>query len=186
VTAHAAGGAIMALALACVGCNDLDRFSTGNNEAYCGRITLGSAFREGFSPRVQLRLELDAANLDGPESPGRLSTYEAEDEATPERRILTNAALSVIQPLQHDPMSQLSFGEGRERNVVYGLQPDDDEAESVLAVLSMRADDSVEVRLIRAGRSPSGDAATNDDVPEGRRRLFGLFPLTRKNGDCGF
>jgi len=74
---------MLCVALACVGCNDLDRFSTGSDEAYCGRITLGSAFREGFSPRVQLRLELDASLIDSIESPGRLSTYEAADETTP-------------------------------------------------------------------------------------------------------
>jgi len=75
---------------------------------------------------------------------------------------LTDAPLSIIQPLQHDPMSQLSFG------------------------VSMRADDSVEVRLIRPGRPTPKDSASKEDVPDGRRRLFGLFPLTRKNGDCGF
>lgn len=182
-----AGALALAAACASLGCNDLDRFSTGSNEAYCGRITLGSAFREGFSPRVQMRLELDASVIDGPESPGRLSTYEAADETTPERRLMTDAPLSVIQPLLHDPMSQLSFGDGRERNAVFGVQPDDAEAESILAVVSMRADDSVEVRLIRPGRPDAADEASDgNEVAQGRRRLFGLFPLTRKTGDCGF
>jgi hypothetical protein len=180
------GGAIattlLVVALAGAGCSDLDRFSTAEGEAYCGRITLGSAFRQGFSPRVQMRLYLDASNVDGPDSPGTLSTYEAASEVTPERRVLTEAPLSVIQPLRHDPLSQLSFGDGRERNAVYGVVPDAPDEESLLAVLSLRADDTVEVRLMRPGHEP----ASGEDEDDGRRRLFGLFSLTKKEGDCGF
>ena len=161
------------------GCEDLDRFSTRRDEAYCGAITLGSAFRAGLSPRVQMRLELDASKLDGAESPGTLWTFEAATEGRPERRLLDGAPLRPIAPLAHDPLSRIEMGDGRERNAIYAVSPSDPEAESMLAFLSLRTDGGVEVRLVRAG---SDEAAP----PEGRRSLFGIFSLVRREGRCGF
>ena len=77
----------LAACLGALGCDDLERFSTASGESYCGAITLGGAFRTGFSPRVQMRLSLDATRLDGPDSPGALSTYE-----TVEVRLLRGGA----------------------------------------------------------------------------------------------
>src|SRR5262245_50261768 len=45
------------LAMAATGCTDLDHFSTGQADSYCGSITVGGSFRAGFSPRVQMRLK---------------------------------------------------------------------------------------------------------------------------------
>jgi hypothetical protein len=165
------------------GCDDTSRFSTADGEAYCGAITLGSAFRTGLSPRVQMRLELNAAALDGPDPAGTVSTFEAADGASPERRLLDGAALRQIAPLAHDPLSRLELGDGRERNAVYAVSASEPGAESLLAVLSLRTDDSVEVRLLRAGAEPlpSGEAP-----PAGQRQIFGVFRLTRRTGTCGF
>lgn len=176
---HAIGGIA---AIGAIGCNDLDRFSTGPDEAYCGSITLGSAFRTGLSPRVQMRLRLDATALDGDGSPGTLSTYEGPDATHPERRLLDEAPLRPIHGLSHDPLSQLEFGDGRERNAIFAVSPAEAEAEGLLAVISLRADGSVEVRLIRPGVEPTGD----EPPPSTRLPIFGLFPLTRQPGTCGF
>jgi hypothetical protein len=158
---HAALASVAALASgAALGCDDMARFSTGPDEAYCGSITLGGAFRTGFTPRVQMRLKLDAMLIDGPGSPGSLSTFEAADGDQPERRLLSEA-------------------EARERNALYAVSPSDPEAESALAVVSLRSDEKVEVRLLRGGSAESAPS-------EGRQPLFGIFALSREKGECGF
>jgi hypothetical protein len=178
-----AAAAGLATALLAGGCDDLDRFSTREGEAYCGSVTLGGAFRTGLSPRVQMRLEIDAAALDGADPPGTLSTFEAADEDRPERRLLDRAPLRPIKPLAHDPLSRLEFGEGRERNAMFAVSPSSAEAEAMLAIVSFRTDEAIEVRLLRPGAAavPGGDA-----VEEGRRQIFGIFRLTKREGDCGF
>lgn len=174
---------LMAALPALAGCDDLARFSTDPGKSYCGAVTLGSSFRTGFSPRVQMRLKLDASRLDGPESPGTLSTFEAGVDDQPERRLLDEAELRLLAPLAHDPLSHLEFGDGRERNAIFAVTPADPEAESMLAVLSLRADENIEVRLLRAGTPPASDGTP---APEGRRPLFGIFTLSRQKGECGF
>lgn len=166
-----------------VGCDDTSRFSTADGEAYCGGITLGGSFRTGLSPRVQMRLELNAAAIDGPDPAGRLWTFEAADGTSPERRMLDGVALRQIAPLANDPLSRLELGDGRERNAIYAVSASEPDAESLLAILSLRTDDSVEVRLLRAGAEtpPSGEAP-----PVGQRQIFGVFRLTRRENRCGF
>jgi hypothetical protein len=174
---------VLALALGCVACEDLSDFSTGPGEAYCGSITLGGSFRTGFSTRVQMRLELDASMLDDPgASPGTLATFEAADDVNPERRLVDDAALRPIPPLHHDALSHAELGDGRERTAMFAVSPSAADAEGMLAVISLRSDDRVEVRLVR----PGAVAAEGDEVPEGRRTLFGLFVLERKGNRCGF
>ena len=171
------------LLLAGAGCDDLSRFSTADGEAYCGSVTLAGAFRTGLSPRVQMRLQLDATGLDGLEPPGALSTFEAADETHPERRLLDRAPLRPIAPLAHDPLSHLEFGDGRERNAIFAVSPADPASESLLAILSLQTDDAIEVRLLRAGSPPD---ATGEPPPAERRPIFGIFRLTRRTHECGF
>ncbi len=161
------------------GCDDVGRFSTSPRDAYCGAITLGSPFRAGLSPRVQMRLSLDATLLDGDEPPGRVWTFEAATEARPERRLLDGAALRPIPPLAHDPLSHFEMGDGRERNTLFAVSPSDPADEAMLAFLSLRSDGGVEVRLVRAGSEAT-------DAGEGRRPIFGMFSLVRREGQCGF
>jgi hypothetical protein len=164
-------------------CEDKSDFSTGPGESYCGAVVLGGNFRTGFSTRVQMRLKLDAEALDDAVgSPGAVSTFEAADEVAPERRLLDSAPLRPIPPLLHDPLSHAEFGDGRERNAIFAVSPADADAESILAVLSLRTDDRVEVRLLRPGAPDPGDGS----VPDGRRTLFGIFMLERTSGECGF
>ena len=115
----------LALLSAGLGCTDLDHFSTGPGDAYCGSVTLGGSFRTGLSPRVQMRLRLDASALDGVGSPGSISTFEA---AGPEidRRLLTDAPLRRLPAMDSDPLSRPDFGDGRLRighsGDAYGLK----------------------------------------------------------------
>lgn len=172
----------IAIVAASVGCTNLDRFTTGANEAWCGAVTVGAPFRAGLSPRVQMRLTLDASALDGPTSAGTLSTYEAADVGQPEERLFDEAPLRVMPALAHDGLSRVEFGDGRERNAMFAVSPKDEAAESMIAVVSLKSDDTVEVRLVRAGLPPS----TTSPTPAGRRQVFGLFSLTRQPNRCGF
>ena len=165
-----------------LGCDDVERFSTAPGESYCGSITLAGEFRLGLSPLVQMRLKLDASAIDGADSPGTIATFEAADGATPERRLFTDAQLRAIPPMIQDPLSQLEFGESREKNRIFAVSPANPASESMIAVVSLRADDQVEVRLLRGGAVDPGGAT----VPEGRRPIFGVFPLARQEGQCGF
>lgn len=173
IVALAAG----ALCLA-AGCDDLARFTTAPDEAYCGSVTLANEFREGLSPRVQLRLRLDGGLVDSAEPPGTIATFEAASATSAERRLLVDAPLRPILPMQNDPLSRLEFGEGRDRNLVFAVTPADPAAATLLAVVSLKSDDNVEVRLLRPG-------AEGEEEPA-RRGLFGIFPLVRRSGDCGF
>lgn len=171
-------GAGFAGALA-LGCEDLSRFSTGDGESYCGAIALGAAFRRGFTPRTQMRLTLDAEKVDGSDSPGSLTTRDLLDDEGTELRLLDGAPLRPIPPLAHDALSRPELGEGRVRTAMYAVTPADPDAEALIAVLSLRTDGDVEVRLLRPGAA--------DDVeglPPGRRPLFGLFTLSRRKGAC--
>lgn len=169
--------ALVALLAAGAGCEDLSRYSTSPGQSYCGTIALGAVFRRGFTPRAQMRLTLDASELDGTGSPGELSTRELRDDG--EVRLLDAAPLRPIPPLVHDVLSHPELGEGRARTAIYAVTPSDPDAEALFAVLSLRTDGFVEVRLLRAGAS---DDPTS--LPEGRRPLFGLFTLRRQNGTC--
>jgi hypothetical protein len=167
---------------AALGCTDLSHFSTAPGEAYCGAVTVGSSFRTGLSPRVQMRLELDATALDGAASPGAISTFETAAAGHPERRMLASAALRRLPTMDNDPLSRPDFGDGRLRNWIFAVSPADPDAESLLAVVSLRTDDTIEVRLLRPGKAPQD----SEPVPEGRRPIFGIFPLDRQVGTCGF
>ncbi len=168
-----------ALPLATTACDRISSFDTGPDEAFCGQITLASGYRTGFTPRVQMRMTFDSSKVDSGEPPGTLTTFDAGQDTEPQ--LLTEASLRPIPPLSHDPLSQLEFGDGRDLNLIYAVSPTSPAAESALAVVSLRADDAVEVRLIRPG-TESGDQA----APVGREPLFGLFLLRRQDGDCGF
>lgn len=176
-------GRLLPLPIACaaLSCTDLDHFSTNQTDAYCGAITVGGSFRTGLSPRVQMRLRLDASKLDGSEIAGTISTFEIVS-AEQQRRLLTDAPLRRLPAMANDPLSRPDFGDGRIRNWIFAVSPVDPEAESMITVLSLRADDSVEVRLLRPGKAPQGE----ETVPEGRRPLFGIFSLSRQVGTCGF
>ncbi len=160
-------------------CDRLDQFALGDDESFCGQITLGSATRLGLSPRVQMRLRWDVDRVDLGQVPGSLSTFDAGQEED-QQRLLEDANLRPIAPLAGDPMSQLDLGDGRDRTFVYAVSPNEPNAESLMAFVSLRSDDAIEVRLIRPGRPDA------EDPPRGQAPIFGLFTLTRQNGDCGY
>jgi hypothetical protein len=182
--ASTSAGAAAVLAAALVGslglagCDDVSSFSTGEGESYCGAITLGRSFRQGLGPRVQMRLALDASRIDAQGSPGRVWVWEPASTVQPGRSIVAGATLDPFAPIAHDALGDLEIGEGRDRNAIYAVRPEG-AAEGMIAVLSLRTDGRVEVRLLRAGAV--GVEATAD-----RTQLYGVFLLDRRRGDCGY
>lgn len=172
----------LALAVLGTGCVEIDRYSTAPSESYCGAVTLSANFRTGLSPRVQMRLQLDAAELDGEQSPGVVWTFEAAAGDQPERRLLDRAPLRRIPKLANDPLSQLDLGEGRDHSRIFAVTPSPADEDPLLAVLSLRSDEGADVRLLRPGLA--GTAAK--PPPAGRAPVFGLFTLYKQIGTCGF
>jgi hypothetical protein len=174
--------AALGLATLALGCADLERYTTAPSESYCGSVTLSSSFRAGLSPRVQMRLQLDASALDGEVSPGVVWTFEAADGTRPERRFLDRAPLRTIPKLENDPLSMPDLGAGRDHTRLFALSPSDPGEDPLLAVLSLRSDDGIDVRLLRPGVATSGTTP----APAGKGAIFGLFTLYKQVGTCGF
>ena len=162
-------------ALLASGCDRVSDFDLADGESYCGTITLAAVFRAGLSPRTQMRMTFDSSKLDTGEPPGTLTTFDNEAMT----QLLSDAPLRAIPALEHDALSSLEFGDGRERNFLFGVSPVAPEAEGLTTVVSLMNDDTVEVRLLR----PS---VATDPPPAGREPLFGLFTLERQEGTCGF
>lgn len=154
------------------GCKDVSDFSTKPGENYCGSVVQGPFVRAGFSPATQMRLKLDADALTT--APGELWTSDG---------MFTAAPLRVIPQLFHDPLSTLQFGEGRQRNLLYAAEPSHP-GPGVVVVVSLMSSGDVEVRLLRSAPPSDPDAGAAGAAPESP--LFGVFPLQRRQGSCGF
>jgi hypothetical protein len=165
--------ALVPLLVALAGCRDVARFSTAPGESYCGGIVEGPFVRTGFGPGTRMRMTLDADAL--AERPGVVATSDG---------LLQDQPLRAIPELSHDPLSTLQFGEGHVRDLVLAVDPTDPAAgPTLLAVVSLLHDGDAEVRLLR-GAPPPPDARAVPAV--NGAPVFGVFPLRREAGRCGF
>jgi hypothetical protein len=118
-------------------------------------------------------LVLDAEHLQ--DSPGTLTTSDGRFRAT---------TLRPIPQIWHDPLSTLSFGDGRRQNLVYMATPlaASGDTQDVMVVLSLMTEGGVEIRIVRG--APESDAGAPDagNPPP----LFGVFTLDRREGSCSF
>lgn len=164
---------LLAPAFLLAACADVTRFSTKPGEAYCGSVIAGPFVRSGFGPGVRMRMSFDADRMNS--SPGSLSTDDG---------LLTDAPMRPIPQLSHDPLSTLQFGEQRDKNLVYVVTPTKPSSgPSLLAVVSLLHDGGAEVRLLRGAPPLPGTTAIADTEGES---IFGVFPLQRESGTCGF
>lgn len=152
------------------GCDNPERFTTEGNESYCGYVVQGAFVRSGFGPAVQMRLSFDAARVES--GPGTLSTSDGT---------LVEAPLRPLAPFFHDALSSLQFGEGRERSLLYFVDPAAG-GPPLTALVSLMEGGDVEVRLLRAEPAPPPDVPP-ESVPA---PLFGVFPLKRRQSTCDF
>jgi hypothetical protein len=163
------------LAAAC-GCRDVSHFSTAPGEAYCGPIVQGEFVRQGFPRSARLRMTFNADLTGQYDLPGQITTDDG---------LLDGVWMRPIPQLAHDPLSTLNFGEAREENRIFAVDPSDPaRGPTILAFLSLLRDGNAEVRLIR-GAPPLREATTfaGDGSP-----IFGVFsPLVKQPaGQCGF
>jgi len=168
---------VFALATASLGCQSVDRYTTGPGESYCGEVTAAAAFSTGLAAGARMRMTLDASLFDGDASPGTVWTLEPAAGATPARKLVDGAPLRRIPSLSSDPLATPDLGGGRDHTRIFALTAAAGES-PLLGAVSLRSDDAVEVRLLRPGL----DGAQ----PAGQAPLFGLFTLTKQAGSCGF
>ncbi|MFO0660072.1 MAG: hypothetical protein U0165_09620 [Polyangiaceae bacterium] len=151
-------------------CKSIDQFTTEPGEFYCGNIVQGAFVRSGFGPAVQLKLTFDADAI--ATSPGVLSTDD---------KLFVEAPLEAIPQIAHDPISTLQFGEGRQRNLIFSVEPSATSGgPPAMVFLSLLDGGGAEVRIVR----PASQRATADDVEH--TPLFGVFPLNRQREGCKF
>src|SRR5262249_34478789 len=136
-------------------------------------IVNASFVRRGFSETVRLRMTFDADKM--ATAPGTLSTDD---------QLLTNTPMRPVPELFHDPLSTFNFGEGRDKNLLFVVDPTDPaKGPSIFVVVSLMHAGDAEVRLLRGAPAVAGaDAGAADGEP-----LFGLFsPMSRQRDSCSF
>jgi hypothetical protein len=106
--------------------------------------------------------------------------------------LFTKTPLRPIPQIWHDPLSTMSFGDGRVQNLVYVGTPVS-AAEDVVAVVSLMSSGRVEVRLLRgAPQADAGAAGTSADAgadagvasTSASPPLFAVFSLDRRDVPC--
>jgi hypothetical protein len=152
------------------GCRDLSGFSTTDGDRYEGPVVSAGFVLAGIQPTTQLCLTLDTDRLQ--DAPGAISTNDGT---------LNQVALRPIPQIWHDPLSTLSFGEGRLKNLVYVAKATS--GDDVFVVISLMQSGDVEVRLLRGAPGLSADGAASA-TPGGN--LFAVFSLSRYRGPCSF
>jgi hypothetical protein len=162
-----------------LGCADVSKWSTTPGQSYCGVVTGAKFVRVGIDEGTKLRLELDAEHLQT--SPGKLwSDSFLLDPVTkkPIGERFDGLELRVIPELLSDPLSTLSFGEGRVKSAILvgDLRSADGKSTSeVMVFLSLMQSGDVEIRIVRG-------AAGSAPAPP---RLFGVFSMQKADGNCG-
>lgn len=157
-----------------ISCHNLDGFSTKPGQAYCGPMISLPSFTSGFVPRnsppsLDVALTLDIDKLTS--IPGILSSDDAKTGlcSATGQPLFQDAPLRAIPEVDHDAISQLTFGEGHEQDFFAFV--DSTCQGTMVAVVSLLKNNQVELRLFKPARLPSDD--TSPDQPG-----FALFPLT--------
>jgi len=161
-----------------VGCRDLGRFSTGEGQAYCGSLVAAPAGAQGLLPEalppsLGMRLTLDAAALSS--VPGRITTDDSTRGFCRPQALFAEQPLRAVSEAEHDPISLLEFGDGREFNGLFWV--DSQCRGTMLGVLSLMKSGKVELRLFKPGAA----GALEPD-----REGFAHFDLARHDDRCGF
>src|SRR5512143_3191782 len=133
------------LACALVACRDVSRY-TSHGDGFEGPVVSGGFVRTGIADGTRMCLMFDTDHLQ--DGPGTITTSDGRFTATP---------LRPIPQLWHDPLSTLSFGEGRVQNLIYAATPGDGAVEDVFVVVSLMKSGGIEVRLLRG--APQLDAS---------------------------
>lgn len=151
-------------------CRDLSGFSTTDGDRYEAPVVNAGFVLAGMRPDTTLCLTLDTDHLQ--DAPGAVSTDDGLFHKVP---------LRPIPQIWHDPLSTLSFGEGRLQNLIYVATSSS--GDDVFIVVSLMQSGDIEVRLLRGAPSLPGDGGA---TPSSGGNLFALFDLKRKEGPCSY
>jgi hypothetical protein len=151
-------------------CRDLSAFSTTDGDRYENKVVSAPFVLSGLPPQTSLCLTLDTDHLQ--DTPGAISTDDGMFQRTP---------LRPIPQIWHDPLSTLSFGEGRLKNLVYVATPA--AGDDVFVVVSLMQSGDIEVRLLRGAPGLPVDGGTSSSA---RTNLFAVFDLMRQEGSCSY
>jgi hypothetical protein len=152
---------VLTAAFALVACRDVTKFSSKDG-SYEGGVVQGSFVRSGVGETARLCMTLDTDHLQ--DAPGVITTTDGRFTQTP---------LRPIPQIWHDPLSQMSFGDGRVQNLVYVATPKN-ESEDVMVVVSLMTSGDLEVRMLR-GAPSAEDAGATKPAP-----LFAIFQISRR------
>jgi hypothetical protein len=173
----------LAVLLALSGCRSLDRFDTSGDAAYCGTILKAPLFQDGLlpdgaEPGLNLRLELDTDRLTT--RPGTLTSNDAVFGLCSGKgqALFEGAPLRAIEEIVHDALSNLEFGDGHQHDFFAWV--DTTCQGTMLAVVSLLTNGSVEVRLLKPAANPPEDAGAD------QRPGFALFYMRRSEEGCRF
>jgi len=141
-------------------------------------------FHQGFVPegsppslRLKLRLQVDQLTT----LPGHLTSDDAVRGLCKDTggALFDAAPLRAIPQVLHDPISTLSFGDGREHS--FFAYVDSSCQGTMLAVISLMRNEEVEVRLFKPAPQTSADS------PVAEQAGYALFYLRARAADnCGF
>ncbi len=154
----------------------MSNFSTTAGSSYEGPIDSAHFVRAGLRGTERMCLTIDTSHLE--DAPGAVSTSSGLFQKTP---------LRSIPQLWQDPLSTLTFGEGRIQNAIYvarGSAPDGGapgDAGDVFVVVSFMVAGDIEVRLLRG--APAADGGSEAQGPPS---LFGVFALNRASAACAY
>ncbi|MDP9033784.1 MAG: hypothetical protein M3O50_03180 [Myxococcota bacterium] len=161
-----------AAAAAIAACRDLSSFSTAGDH-FEGVVVSADFVRTGVDLGTRVCMTLDADHLQ--DTPGLLWSSDGRFRAAP---------LRPIPQIWHDPLSTLSFGEGRLKNLLYVATASapfgDGNGNDVFAVVSLMQSGRVELRLLRSTPSLAADGST----PGAGGGVFAVFDLSRGGGPC--
>jgi hypothetical protein len=166
------------MAVLVAGCRDLSGFST-HGDRYEGSV-VNAAFVLAVSGSVpmgtRMCLTLDTDHLqDQKPGPGAIWTSDRRFQA---------ASLRSIPEIWHDPLSTLTFGEGRLKNLVYVASATtpftDGNGPDVFVFISLMQSGDIEVRLLRGAPFLPDSGAPAEDY------VFAIFDLTRQSGSCSY
>lgn len=164
---------LAALLATAMGCKSVTRFSSNEGDHFEGDVVKGSFVRAGVAEDARMCVILDANHLQ--DSPGTLSTSDGRFKGSP---------LRPIPQIWHDPLSTMSFGNGRVQNLVYVATPTAPagDTQDVMVFMSLMDEGGIEVRLVRgAPQVDGGPIAQGQASP-----MFGIFTLDRRDGACAF
>ena len=148
--------------LIAAGCEDLDSFTTAEDEIYTGSIVQAEEVRKGFGKLSHMQLELNISTVDS--EPGTIRVV-SKGEGGDEEVIFDDSKLEPIAAMKFDSLSSLDFPTGRLKNYLFNAQISAEASSGIdaLIIVSLMSDGTVEARIL-----------------SGVSRLYGVFPLSKE------